>query len=186
MKTKNYLKLILAELNEKQAYITSKELYLMAEMIIKADRIFIVGAGRSGFIARGFANRLMHLGFTTYFIGEPTTPSIGIGDLLVIGSGSGSTGSLVAMAQMAKKSGGNLATITIFPDAAIGQLADSIVRIPGQTPKNSCTTEHQSFQPLGNLFEQLSWLVYDSVILILKEQLNITEDEMFSHHANLE
>ena len=30
----------------------------------------------------------MHMGLTVYFVGEPTTPAIKEGDLLVIGSGS--------------------------------------------------------------------------------------------------
>lgn len=56
-----------------------------ADAILKADRIFVAGAGRSGFVARAFANRLMHMGLTVFFVGEPTTPAIKAGDLLVIG-----------------------------------------------------------------------------------------------------
>lgn len=86
----------------------------------------------------------------------------------------------------AKKAGSYLATVTIFPNAVIGQLSDLVVRIPGETLKSSQSTEHQSFQPMGNLFEQLSWLIYDSLILILKEQMDISDAEVFSRHANLE
>lgn len=51
----------------------AEQLKGVEELIVKAKRIFVGGAGRSGFAARGFANRLMHLGYTVYFVGEPTT-----------------------------------------------------------------------------------------------------------------
>lgn len=38
-----------------------------ADAILKADRILVAGAGRSGFVARAFANRLMHMGLTVFF-----------------------------------------------------------------------------------------------------------------------
>ncbi|NLW76696.1 MAG: SIS domain-containing protein, partial [Methanomicrobiales archaeon] len=37
--------------------------------LMRAERIFVVGAGRSGFVAKSFAMRLMHLGFTSYVVG---------------------------------------------------------------------------------------------------------------------
>ena len=96
------LKLIIQELAENAKVIDNDQLIEAEKLIREADRIFIAGAGRSGFAARGFANRLMHLGFHSYFVGEPTTPSIQKEDLIVIGSGSGNTASLVSMAKKAK------------------------------------------------------------------------------------
>ena len=60
--------------NEK--LVSQAEMERFADAILKADRIFVAGAGRSGFVARAFANRLMHMGLTVYFVGEPTTPAI--------------------------------------------------------------------------------------------------------------
>ncbi|HJQ93289.1 MAG TPA: hypothetical protein VJ874_03265, partial [Candidatus Thermoplasmatota archaeon] len=34
-----------------------------------ARRVFLYGRGRSGFVARAFAVRLMHLGYQTYVVG---------------------------------------------------------------------------------------------------------------------
>ena len=95
------LKSILQELTENEKRVSQDEMEKFADAILKADRIFVAGAGRTGFVARAFANRLMHMGMTVFFVGEPTTPAIKAGDLLVIGSGSGETGSLVVMAQKA-------------------------------------------------------------------------------------
>ena len=123
-----------------------------------------------------------------YFVGESTTPPIGKGDLIVIGSGSGTTASLVENAKKAKAIGTSIATLTIFPDAAIGKMADVVIAIPGATPKKTEGTKDSaiSAQPMGSLFEQLSWLVYDSVILSLMEITGETNDTMYQRHANLE
>ena len=181
-----YLKKILEELKAGAALISEEELQDFAELILQSDRIFVAGAGRSGFAARAFSNRLMHLGLTVYFVGEATTPAIKEGDLLIISSGSGETGSLVAMANKAKKLGAKLASVTIFPEAAIGSLADKIIKIPGATPKSSLKSGFESFQPMGNAFEQLTWLVFDNLIMILMDKSNKTAEEMFRLHANLE
>ncbi|MGO1989877.1 SIS domain-containing protein, partial [Mammaliicoccus vitulinus] len=43
-------------------------------LLDKNQRIFVVGAGRSGFQAKGFAMRLMHIGYTSFVVGETITP----------------------------------------------------------------------------------------------------------------
>ena len=180
------LKQILRELTRNEEQIRQEELEGFADQIQKAKRVFVAGAGRSGFVARAFSNRLMHLGLTVYFVGEPTTPSIREGDLLVIASGSGETGSLKVMAQKAKKQGASLATITIFPQASIGSLADAVIAVPGSTPKSELADTAVSVQPMGNAFEQMLWLICDTVVIILMKRLGRTEEEMFALHANLE
>ena len=57
----------------------------MIQMILEArnKKIFVVGMGRSGFVGRAFALRLMNLGFNVYFIGETITPAAEKGDLLI-------------------------------------------------------------------------------------------------------
>ena len=186
MEYKDMLPGIIEELAANAKQVSAGELEKMADTIIAGNRVFVAGAGRSGFVARAFSNRLMHLGLTVYFVGEPTTPSIQPGDVLVIGSGSGETASLVVMAQRAKKFGAKLVTLTIHPEASIGSLADAVVSIPGATPKSNLADTVKSIQPMGNAFEQMSWLVYDAIIMILMDKLHKEADEMFKLHANLE
>ena len=180
------LKKILEELTRNAEQIRQEELEGFADQIQRAKRVFVAGAGRSGFVARAFSNRLMHLGLAVYFVGEPTTPAIQAGDLLIITSGSGETGSLKVMAQKAKKQGAALATITIYPQASIGSLADAVITVPGSTPKSELADTAVSVQPMGNAFEQLLWLICDTVVIILMKRLGRTEEEMFALHANLE
>ncbi|WP_333677350.1 6-phospho-3-hexuloisomerase [Muricomes intestini] len=180
------LKKILEELMENAKQIRQEELEKFSDQIQMAKRVFAAGAGRSGFVARAFSNRLMHLGLTVYFVGEPTTPSIQEGDLLIIASGSGETGSLKVMAAKAKEQGASVAAITIFPEAAIGSMADAVIHVPGVTPKSELESKVTSLQPMGNAFEQMTWLICDNVIMILMDRLGKTEEEMFKLHANLE
>ena len=169
---------VTAELNENSRRVSGEQVAKLADMIASAHRVFIAGAGRSGFAARGFANRLMHLGKETYFVGETTTPSIRKGDLLVIGSGSGTTDGLVSAAKKAKQAGAMLATLTMFPEQTIGQMCDAVIKIPGVTPKRGRGDSDTavSIQPMGTLFEQLCWLVYDSLVLLLMKELGQTAE----------
>ena len=181
------LQIITNELYKYGKLIKEDEVKEVVELCQKANRIFIAVAGRSGFCARGFANRMMHLGFTVYFVGETTTPSIQEGDLLIVGSGSGTTASLVSDCKKAKAQRATIATLTICPEAPIGEMADAIITIPGATQKNAeHTNDVVTEQPGGNLFEQLSWLIYDSIVMDLMPILGETEDTMFKRHANME
>jgi 6-phospho 3-hexuloisomerase len=69
--------------NEVERFI---ELLLTA----KNKKIFVIGMGRSGFVGRAFAVRLMNLGFNVYFLGETITPAAEKGDLMIAISGTGS------------------------------------------------------------------------------------------------
>lgn len=181
------LQVIIKELDEYSQKVKEDDVQALAQACAKAKRIFVGGAGRSGFCARGFANRLMHLGKEVYVVGETTTPSIRKDDLLVIGSGSGTTASLVTNAKKAKAQGAHIATITLCPDAAIGQMADAVITVPGVTWKSDgVENEVTTVQPGGSLFEQLSWLIYDSIVVELMAALGETEESMAPRHANLE
>ena len=186
MAVSTYLKDIIKEVDRNADQVSDDELRAAVEKILEAKRLFIAGAGRSGFAARAFSNRLMHLGLTVYFVGEPTTPAIEEGDLLFIGSGSGETGSLVVMAKKAKARGAYVGTITIHPEATIGSMADFTICLPGATPKSGMEDTCPSIQIMADAFEQLSWFVYDVIIHYLKERIGITKEEMFARHANLE
>ena len=146
----------------------------------------MAGLGRSGVAVKAFAMRLMHMGLPVYVVGEIVTPAIQKGDLLVVGSGSGETGSLTIMAKKVKDIGAELALVTIFPQSTIGKLADAIVKIPAPTPKVATESGFKSIQPMGSLFEQSLLLLFDSLILRLMETKKENSENMMKRHANLE
>jgi 6-phospho-3-hexuloisomerase len=155
--------------------------------VAEAPRVFLGGAGRSGLAMRALAMRLMHLGLSVHVLGEITTPAIAPGDLLLIGSGSGRTPSLVAAATKAAELGAQVALITIASASPIGQLAGTVVVIPAPSPKAAPTAGVQpSMQPMGALFEQCLWLLGDTLVLALMARTGQTSDAMFARHANLE
>ena len=58
-----------------------REQTALAQAILRANRIFVSGAGRSGLMARCFAMRLMHAGFTVYVVGDTICPEGIIGSM---------------------------------------------------------------------------------------------------------
>ena len=56
---------------------------------------------------------IMHIGFSVSIVGEISSPHSKPGDLLIICSGSGETGSLKSLAEKAKQSGIDLALVTM-------------------------------------------------------------------------
>lgn len=186
MTTREISGLIARELAGSLDAISPEEGERLVEAILKAGQVFVAGAGRSGFMVKAFAMRLMHLGHASFVVGETVTPNIGKDDLLLIGSGSGETGSLVSMANKARRIGAAIAAVTIFPESAIGKIADIVIAVPSPTPKGSAATAFSSVQPMGSLFEQSLLLFLDSVILRLMERDGRDSGMMFARHANLE
>ncbi|HCM6212192.1 TPA: 6-phospho-3-hexuloisomerase [Klebsiella oxytoca] len=178
---------ILDELTHNSALIEDNGFEQLLDEIVSAKRIFLAGSGRSGLVIRAFANRLMHLGLNVNVIGDVTTTFAREGDLLIIGSGSGETQSLVAMSQKAKKNNLRIALLTMAPGSTIAKLANAVCVLPGASPKvKEGEPQLVSIQPMGSGFEQLSLIVYDATIMALMSRVNQTSDSMFGRHANLE
>lgn len=176
------------ELAENLSKIDRDAVEKLMEAILGANRIFSAACGRSLLMIRGLAMRLMHLGLTSYVVGETVTPAIEPGDLLVIGSGSGETSSLVSMAKKAKALGVKIALMTIYPDSTLGKLADIVVHIPGVTGKSDRESGAVSVQPGGNMFEQSMLLFGDALVICLADRagLQLTDKSIMKRHANLE
>ncbi|AIQ21088.1 6-phospho 3-hexuloisomerase [Paenibacillus sp. FSL H7-0357] len=185
MDTVSYAQEIVKELQRSAAQLDAAEAEEFAALLLRSGKVFVAGAGRSGLMGRAFAMRLMHAGKEAYVVGETVTPGIEAGDVLVLGSGSGETKSLLAMAEKAKALGAAVAAVTIAPESTIGKLADYTVKLPG-SPKEQNGGERATIQPMASLFEQTLLVFYDAVILRMMEQTGQTTTQMFGKHANLE
>jgi 6-phospho-3-hexuloisomerase len=177
---------IIHEIKTALSGLSEKEIAKLVDIAAASPRIFLAGAGRSGLMIRSFAMRLMHLGFTAYVVGETTTPGITPDDLLLIGSGSGATESLVVMAEKAKLIGAKVALITILKESPLGNLADPVITVAAPTPKIKDDPGFRSIQPMGTLFEQSLLLTLDMIILFLMAARHQDAHMMFQNHANLE
>lgn len=181
-----YVTTVTKELDTALQRIPQEQCDNFVTQILAANTIFISGAGRSGFMARGFAMRLMHMGCQSYLVGESVTPNTKKGDILVVCSGSGETKSLISIGEKAKSLDAKVALITINPESTIGKIADTTVQIPCPSPKAVKEGDIISIQPMGSLFEQSLLLFLDISIMCLMEKKRLDSTAMFSRHANLE
>lgn len=162
------------------------ELERFLRAIIDAKRIFVVGAGREGIAARSFAMRLMHLGKETFWLWDDTTPGMKKGDLFLAVDGSGKIGHIDYLIGQAKQTGAFVGVITGAPGEAAPQSADHVLFVPAAVYKGTDPRVIGSGQPMGNLFEQHLFLLFDIMVMLLREEMGLTFAQMESRHRNIE
>jgi len=173
--------------------IDEKQVDELTESIKKSNRIYVLGAGRSGLVAKSFAMRLSQLGLVTYVVGETITPGMKKNDLLITVSGSGETLSTVAAAKVAKNIGVKIIAVTSYPKSSLGKTASACVKISGKTKadieknhmKHQIEGKHSSLTPLGTLFEDTTLVFLDAVIGRLMKELSCCERDMSEKHASI-
>ena len=156
---------ILDNIRDAEEYLVEEDIANFIEIITTADNIFVTGAGRSGLAAKAFAMRLMHLGLSSYVVGETISPAINAGDCILAISGSGETNTIVTAARISKKRGAKVLALTSYPESSLGQLADGIIHVKGRTKvevddenylKRQIKGNYTSLTPLGTAFELTS------------------------------
>ena len=159
----------------------------------KENKILVLGSGRSGFVGRAFALRLMQSGFNIYVSGETITPALTKDDLVIAISGSGTTKTVVAQAEVAKEIGAKIVTITSHADALIGKLSDLAVVIKGRTKEDididfvrRQITGEYDMAPMGTMFELSSLIFLDSVVADIMRRMGQREIDLKRRHANAE
>jgi 6-phospho-3-hexuloisomerase len=185
MPIRNSITQILGEMSRMLGLVPVEGLERLTEEVLKADRIYVAGGGRSGLMARAFAMRLMHLGLVTYAVGETTTPGIRRGDLLLACSASGETHVTVLVSRVAQEAGARVFAITAIADSPMAQLADETIVIPAPS-KRSDRWSDQSSQYAGSLFEQALLVLLDAVSAEIGRRLGKRPQDLDSRHANLE
>lgn len=162
------------------------KLVAIAEKIDEANNIFCVGLGRSKLSIMAFAMRLMHMGYSVHMVGDVTTPAIKEGDLLIVGSGSGETGSLLNMTKKCVDLGVDICLFTRKPESTVGKRAAVALVIDAPTSSDKSNSNVTTIQPMGSLFEQSCLIAYDSIIVYLMRKKGTNGAEMHHLHANLE
>lgn len=170
----------------------------MIQMILdtKDRKIFVVGMGRSGFVGRAFALRLMNLGFNVYFLTETITPAAEKDDLVIAISGTGMTKLVLSATSAAKEIGSRVVAITSYEDSPLGQMADQLVTIKGRTkmgwPREEdylarqILGEREPLSPLGSIFENNCMVFLDGLIVELMYRLKKNENDLKLRHATIE
>lgn len=181
---KTNLNLILEENLKLAAQLDFEQVALLLPYLQNAERIFLVGAGRSGLALRAAAMRLMHFGLTVFVAGETTTPAIRKGDLLIAASGSGTTSTIVKAAEKAKAAGARIAIFSTATDSPLANLSDLVVVLPAAQKQDHGKTI--SAQYAGSLFEQSLLLLTDAIFQTLWAKDGTPAEQLWKRHANLE
>lgn len=180
----NSITTIFEEHSKLNNQIQIEQIAEIVPILKNANRIFFLGMGRSGFMMNAVAMRFMHLGFKAYVVGETTTPAIAEGDLLIAGSGSGTTGTVIKAVDTAKEVGAQVIGVTTTSDSPLASKADFTIIIPASAKQKQ--DERVSQQYAGSLFEQALLLTFDALIQTLWDLNGSTSAELNTRHSNLE
>ena len=155
------------------------------DMIAAAKTTVVFGGGRERLQIMGFAMRLFHMGLSVAVEGDMTTPPVGKGDLFVVTCGPGEISTALALLDVAKKAGATVLLLTAQPQGRAAAYADFVLTIPAQTMADD-QGDRVSILPMGSLFEGALFVLFEVMVLKLRDKLAITPEAMRANHTNLE
>jgi len=182
---KEVSQLVLDELNTSLNAIDPESVEKLIKAIEEADQVFFIGVGRVLLSLEAVAKRLAHIGVKAHIVGEITEPAITEKDLLIVGSGSGTTLFPAGIAQKAHKIGAKIVHIGSNPNSDLKDIVEFMVRIPVRT-KYYLEDEIDSQQPMTSLFEQTLLLLGDIVAKMIIDRKQLDMKSLWQYHANLE
>jgi 6-phospho-3-hexuloisomerase len=176
----------LAELAAVASRIDAEEIDAACATIARARRIVLHGCGREGLQLRGFAMRLHHLGLPVAMQGDMAAPPVGEGDLLLVSAGPGELSTVTALMRVAREAGAGVLFLTAEPGTPSAALATEVLTIPAQTMARDRGPGATSVLPMGSVYEGALFLLFEVMVLRLRDILGVSPDEMRARHTNLE
>lgn len=153
--------------------------------IAAARRIVCYGVGREGLMMRALAMRLYHLGCDAHVVGDMSAPPVGAGDLLIVSAGPGDFSTVAGLVGVARRAGARTLCVTAQPGGAVPAACDRILAIPAQTMADD-RGPARSVLPMGSLFEGAQYVVFEILVLALRDRLGMSAEAMRARHTNLE
>lgn len=153
-------------------------------MIAAASAIVAYGCGREGLQVRGLVMRLHHLGLSVAMQGDMTAPPLGPGDLFLCSAGPGEISTVSALMGVARKAGADILLLTAEPGCEAAKLADHVLTIPAQTMARDIGGG--SVLPMGSVYEGALFMLFEIMVLRLKQALGETTESMRARHTNME
>lgn len=176
---------VVAELAATLERVDEAQFEAVAEVLARAERVFVIGVGREGLAARGFAMRLMHTGTTVHWGWDDTTPNVTADDVFLMVNGGGAIGHLDYVFSQVKPTGATTVVVTGVPDEATPSAADHVLWVPAAVYRG-CGDLVPSIQPMGSLFEQATGLVFDLLVLEIAARKGRTLADLAQRHRNFE
>ncbi|MCX5579692.1 SIS domain-containing protein [Kaistia terrae] len=156
------------------------------DAIAKAKSTVVFGGGRERLQIMGFAMRLYHMGVPVAVEGDMTTPPVGPGDVFLVTVGPGEISTALALIGVARSAGAKVVVITAQPNGKAPSMADLVLHLPAQTMADDQGAARSSILPMGSLYEGALFVLFEVMILKLRERIQTTPEAMRARHTNLE
>ena len=183
---RNLFRVALDELGDVLSRIDEGAIDAACGMLADATGIVVYGCGREALQIKGFAMRLFHMGLSVSVVGDMTTPPVGKGDVFLVSSGPGETSTVLTLMRVAREAGAKNLLLTAQPDSSVAGLADFTLLIPAQTMADDQGPEKTSVLPMGSVFEGALFVLFEVMVLKLKELTGETPEAMRARHTNME
>jgi len=158
--------------------VDPKQTEQLVARVLSSKRIFLYGAGRSGFVARSFTMRLKHLGMPIVRMSiDPTTPPT-TDDCAIIISGTGETPSSVDYANLATGGGAPVFALTHARDSTLARSGAHVVLL-----SHEASPQQAAAAPLGTIFEEAALVYLDSLVAVLMGRLGQNESDLRRRHG---
>jgi 6-phospho-3-hexuloisomerase len=179
---KEWIELYRNEIMNSFESINVHDLDVIAEKILHAKRVFLLGKGRTGLVVKMLASRLTQLDLSTFVIGDPTTPAVEQGDVLILASGSGETEGILSAAKKAKEVKASIIAVTHHSQSSLVRIVENCVCIPLSFTQNASSTPKVL---VGTLFEQVLLIFFDNLVSRLLEKSGKDFIWLSGQHANI-
>lgn len=177
---------VAAELRDAVAGVDPAEADRLCDAIANAKQIVVFGCGRERLQLLGFSMRLFHMGFSVMTVGDVYAPPVGPGDLLIAASGPGELATVRTIVDLARRAGASTFVITAQRDSRDARFADGVLVIPAQTMADDRGAARRSVLPMGSVFEGALFVLFELLVMRLRDRLGVSLEAMRARHANLE
>ncbi len=165
---------------------TKKFIDLVHDGLVNKRRFFLLASGRSAFILECFATRLVHLGAEVHIVTNlASMPALRKKDILIVLSGSGTTGIVVSLlnnyVNTVKPYG--IVTITSHPETVIGRIGDITIKLKGRTKRDNAVGDDAVLAPEGTMFEIAAFAYLDAIIAELAIKMGKTNKDLLEKHS---
>ncbi|WP_095081269.1 SIS domain-containing protein [Mesorhizobium sophorae] len=184
--SENPFRTALGELGSVLARVDGSRIDAACKMLAGAGQIVVYGCGREALQVKGFAMRLYHLGLPVSVVGDMNTPPLGPGDVFLASSGPGETSTVLTLMQVAHGAGATNLLLTAQVESSAAKRADFTLLIPAQTMANDQGTKKTSVLPMGSVFEGALFLLFEVMVLKLRDLIGASSEAMRARHTNME
>lgn len=183
---------VLNELDEVLSSIDVTQLNKMVDILTTNKDIKVLGysAGRMGSGLKAFIMRLNHLGIKASFFGDNYVPPMNSDDVFICCSNSGTTKSVVNILEIFKaKAGGKVISFVGNENSKMAELSDVVIKFKtcnGGLNSADDPSKINSIQPMTTLTEQAMFILFDLIVMLIINKLDIDIKDTKQYHSNIE